>query len=164
MLPLHINISGKRVAIAGGGRIAARRLQTVISEGADVTVISPEASAEMLELIETYRVHWKKKKAEPADFKGAFLIILATDDPEVNKRIAQSASDHQLVNVASEAERGNVYVPKIINKGNITISVSTNGASPRHTIELAGQIEELVDDQLVREIGELFNKRRGPNH
>ncbi|WFA06877.1 NAD(P)-dependent oxidoreductase [Bacillus sp. HSf4] len=163
MLPLHIKISGKAVVIAGGGRIAARRLKTVIDEGAAATVVSPEVSAEMLELIEHYGVSWKRKKAEPADFKEAFLMILATDDPETNRRIAESASASQLVNVASEAERGNVYVPKIIHKGNVTISVSTNGASPRHTIELAGKIEELIDDRLVREIETLFHKRRGPN-
>ncbi|ASB89676.1 precorrin-2 dehydrogenase [Bacillus sonorensis] len=163
MLPLHINLSGKQVVIAGGGRIAARRLRTVLDEGASVTVVSPEVSAAMLELIEKHRICWKRKKAEPEDAEDAFLVILATDDPETNKRIADSARDRQLVNVASEAERGNVYVPKIIKKGNITISVSTNGASPGHAIELAGRIDGLVDDQLVREIDELFRKRRGPN-
>lgn len=105
----------------------------------------------------------EEEKAEPGDFKDAFLIILATDDHEVNKRIAASAAPDQLVNVASEAELGNVYVPKIINRGNITISVSTNGASPRHTIKLAGQIEDLIDDELVQEIDELLRKRRGLN-
>ena len=163
MLPLHINIKGKSAVIAGGGEIAARRLKTVLAEGASATVISPEVSEEMLGLIEEHGIEWKKKKAEPGDFKDAFLIILATDDHEVNKRIAASAAPDQLVNVASEAELGNVYVPKIINRGNITISVSTNGASPRHTIKLAGQIDDLIDDELVQEIDELFRKRRGLN-
>ncbi len=163
MLPLHINMSGKPVVIAGGGRIAARRLKAVAGEGASVTVISPDVSADMLELIEKHGVCWKRKKAEPEDVKGAFLIILATDDCEANKRIARSAGEGQLVNVASEAELGNVYVPKIVKKGNITISVSTNGASPSHTIELAGRIDGLIDDELIREIDELFRKRRGPN-
>ncbi|AGN36185.1 bifunctional precorrin-2 dehydrogenase/sirohydrochlorin ferrochelatase [Bacillus paralicheniformis] len=163
MLPLHINIKGKSAVIAGGGEIAARRLKTVLAEGASATVISPEVSEEMLGLIEEHGIEWKKKKAEPGDFKDAFLIILATDDHEVNKRIAASAAPDQLVNVASEAELGNVYVPKIINRGNITISVSTNGASPRHTIKLAGQIDDLIDDELVQEIDELLRKRRGLN-
>lgn len=163
MLPLHINIKGKSAVIAGGGEIAARRLKTVLAEGASATVISPEVSEEMLGLIEEHGIEWKKKKAEPGDFKDAFLIILATDDHEVNKRIAASAAPEQLVNVASEAELGNVYVPKIINRGNITISVSTNGASPRHTIKLAGQIDDLIDDELVQEIDELLRKRRGLN-
>lgn len=158
MLPLHINIKGKSAVIAGGGEIAARRLKTVLAEGASATVISPEVSEEMLGLIEEHGIEWKKKKAEPGDFKDAFLIILATDDHEVNKRIAASAAPDQLVNVASEAELGNVYVPKIINRGNITISVSTNGASPRHTIKLAGQIDDLIDDELVQEIDELLRK------
>ncbi len=157
MLPLHINIKGKSAVIAGG-EIAARRLKTVLAERASATVISPEASEEMLGLIKEHGIEWKKKKAEPGDFKDAFLIILATDDHEVNKRIAASAAPDQLVNVASEAELGNVYVPKIINRGNITISVSTNGASPRHTIKLAGQIEDLIDDELVQEIDELLRK------
>lgn len=66
MLPLHINIKGKSAVIAGGGEIAARRLKTVLAEGASATVISPEASEEMLGLIKEHGIEWKKKKRNPA--------------------------------------------------------------------------------------------------
>ncbi|NPC92514.1 precorrin-2 dehydrogenase [Bacillus sp. WMMC1349] len=161
MLPLHINMNGKAIVIAGGGRIATRRLKTVLNQGAVITVVSPEISGDMLELMTSHSIDWKRKKVEPEDVKGAFLIILATDHPETNKRIAASANPYQLVNVASEAKLGDVYVPKIINKGKITVSVSTNGASPSHTIKLADQIDGLIDDQFVKEVDGLYQKRRG---
>lgn len=162
MLPLHINIKGKSAVIAGGGDRGAAS-----ENGAGRTCVcnrhQPRSIRRDARIDQRARHRMEEEKAEPGDFKDAFLIILATDDHEVNKRIAASAAPDQLVNVASEAELGNVYVPKIINRGNITISVSTNGASPRHTIKLAGQIEDLIDDELVQEIDELLRKRRGLN-
>ena len=52
MLPLHINLSGKRIVVAGGGNVALRRLKTVLPEGADITVISPDALPEIKQLAE----------------------------------------------------------------------------------------------------------------
>ncbi|MEG9463589.1 MAG: precorrin-2 dehydrogenase, partial [Bacillus amyloliquefaciens] len=87
MLPLHINLSGKRIIIAGGGNVALRRLKTVLPEGADITVISPDALPEIKQLADEGRIRWVSRKIEMKDLAPALLIIAATNDCSVNQEI-----------------------------------------------------------------------------
>ncbi|QBG56033.1 precorrin-2 dehydrogenase [Bacillus amyloliquefaciens] len=162
MLPLHINLGGKKIIIAGGGNVALRRLKTVLPEGADITVISPEVLPEIKKLADEERIRWIPRRIEMKDLEPAFFIIAATNDRGVNQEIAANASETQLVNCVSKAEQGSVYMPKIIRKGRIQVSVSTSGASPAHTKRLAENIEPLMTDDLAEEVDQLFEKRRRP--
>ncbi|OCB99366.1 Precorrin-2 dehydrogenase [Bacillus amyloliquefaciens] len=162
MLPLHINLGGKKIIIAGGGKVALRRLKTVLPEGSDITVISPEVLPEIKKLADEGRIRWIPRRIEMKDLKPAFFIIAATNDQIVNQEIAANASETQLVNCVSKAEQGSVYMPKIIRKGRIQVSVSTSGASPAHTKRLAENIEPLMTDDLAEEVDRLFEKRRRP--
>ena len=74
MLPLHINLSGK-IIIAGGGNVALRRLKTVLPEGADITVISPEALPEIKQLADEGRIRWVSRKIEMKDLAPAFSSL-----------------------------------------------------------------------------------------
>ncbi|TYS25409.1 bifunctional precorrin-2 dehydrogenase/sirohydrochlorin ferrochelatase [Bacillus subtilis] len=160
MLPLHISLEKKKVVIAGGGTIALRRLKTVLSEGADITLVSPDVEPEIKEMADNRHIRWASRTIEKEDYLDAFLIIAATDNAAVNEEIAQTASPFQLVNCVSEAELGNVYIPKIVKRGHVTVSVSTNGASPKHTKELAGKVDELIDGDFVAEVDRLYQVRR----
>ncbi|MEK3810660.1 precorrin-2 dehydrogenase [Bacillus sp. FSL R7-0685] len=160
MLPLHISLEKKKVVIAGGGSIALRRLKTVISEGADITLVSPDVEPEIKQMAEERRIKWEKRTIEKEDYLNAFFIIAATDNAAVNKEIAQSASPFQLVNCVSDAELGNIYMPKIVKRGHVTVSVSTSGASPKHTKELAENVDKLIDGDFVAEVNRLYQVRR----
>ncbi|MBU2659184.1 precorrin-2 dehydrogenase [Bacillus cabrialesii] len=160
MLPLHISLEKKKVVIAGGGSIALRRLKTVLSEGADITLVSPDVEPEIKQMADNRSIKWISRSIEKGDYLDAFLIIAATDNAAVNKEIAQTASPFQLVNCASHAELGNVYMPKIVKRGHVTVSVSTNGASPKHTKELAGKVDKLISGDFVAEVDRLYQVRR----
>ncbi|MGM0948556.1 precorrin-2 dehydrogenase [Bacillus vallismortis] len=160
MLPLHISLEKKKVVIAGGGGIALRRLKTVLSEGADITLVSPDVEPEIKQMADNRRIRWVRRTIEKEDYLDAFLIIAATDNAAVNKEIAQTASPFQLVNCVSDAELGDVYIPKIVKRGHVTVSVSTNGASPKHTKELAEKVGELIDGGFVAEVDRLYQTRR----
>ena len=94
------------------------------------------------------------------DVKDAFLIVAATDDPSVNEWMTQSALPHQLVNCVSQSELGNVIVPKVVRAGKVTISVSTSGASPARTKQLAAAIETLLEQEDVDALDELYIERK----
>lgn len=98
----------------------------MISEGADITLVSPDVEPEIKQMAEERRIKWEKRTIEKEDYLNAFFIIAATDNAAVNKEIAQSASPFQLVNCVSDAELGNVYMPKIVKRGHVTVSVSTS--------------------------------------
>jgi precorrin-2 dehydrogenase/sirohydrochlorin ferrochelatase len=162
MIPIHISLKGKKVVIAGGGTIACRKLRALLGEEAELVIVSPEVNDGMAELIREHGLVWKKKEIETSDITPAFFIVAATNQADVNRWIAESAETHQLVNVASKADLGNVFLPKTIKKGKILISVSTSGASPSDTKRIAGEIEGLISDKLIEDIEKKHKARRNP--
>lgn len=122
--------------------------------------MSPDISEEMARLIDTYALNWKEKKVDPEDLKGAFFIVAATNDPSVNEWIAQTAQPHQLVNCVSQSELGNVIMPKVVKAGKVTISVSTSGASPARTKQLAAAIESLLEEEDIDALDAFTSKEK----
>jgi precorrin-2 dehydrogenase/sirohydrochlorin ferrochelatase len=159
MLPLHFNVKDKKVLVVGGGKIALRRLRLFLEEGARITVISPDVIPEIAELSKADKLNWQAKKVELADLKDALFIIAATNDSVINEWIAENASENQLVNVASDANKGNVIVPKSVKKGRLTLSVSTNGASPTLAKQICEQLSEQFDERFVNELERMYENR-----
>jgi precorrin-2 dehydrogenase/sirohydrochlorin ferrochelatase len=159
MLPLHFNVKDKNVLVVGGGKIALRRLRLFLEEGARVSVISPEVVPEIAALSKADRLTWQAKKVKLADLKDALFIIAATNDSVVNEWIAENTSENQLVNVASDADKGNVIVPKSVKKGRLTLSVSTNGASPTLAKQICEQFSEQFDERFVNELERMYENR-----
>ncbi|KKI90970.1 hypothetical protein WQ54_01195 [Bacillus sp. SA1-12] len=160
MIPLHIDVKGKQVLIVGGGNIAFRRLLLFLHEGASITVVSPEVLPEIEEHANQNKLQWIKKKVEQSDLEQAFMIIAATNDPLVNEWIAEQAGVNQLVNVVSNADKGNVIVPKSVKKGRLTLSVSTNGASPKLAKQICEQLSDQFDDQFIKELDQMYERRK----
>ncbi|EKF37483.1 precorrin-2 dehydrogenase/sirohydrochlorin ferrochelatase family protein [Bacillus xiamenensis] len=160
MLPIHLDLTNKQVVIAGGGLVAARRASALCMEPCRITIVSPDICDEMAKLIETNGLNWEKKKVGAEDLKDAFLIVAATNDPLVNEWITQTATPHQLVNCVSQSEFGNVIVPKVVRAGKVTISVSTSGASPSRTKELAAAIESLLEQEDIDALDALYIERK----
>lgn len=160
MLPVHLDLTNKQVVIAGGGSVALRRAKALCTESCHITVVSPNLSEEMAHFIDTYQLNWKEKKVDAGDLKDAFFIVAATNDPSVNEWIAQTAQPHQLVNCVSQSELGNVMVPKVVKAGKVTISVSTSGASPARTKQLAAAIESLLEQEDIDALDALYIERK----
>ncbi|MGG1697211.1 precorrin-2 dehydrogenase/sirohydrochlorin ferrochelatase family protein [Bacillus zhangzhouensis] len=160
MLPVHLDLTNKQVLIAGGGLVAVRRASALCMEPCRITVVSPDISDEMAHLIDTYELNWKEKKVSAEDLEDAFFIVAATNDPSVNEWIAQTALPHQLVNCVSQSELGNVIMPKVVKAGKVTISVSTSGASPARTKQLAAAIETLLEKEDVDALEALYIERK----
>ncbi|MBD1379976.1 precorrin-2 dehydrogenase/sirohydrochlorin ferrochelatase family protein [Metabacillus arenae] len=159
MLPLMIDMKNKQVVIVGGGKIALRRLRLLKEEGAHLTVVSPQVNDEIKNLAASGKIVWKKKEVCTEDIKQAFLIIAATNDPNINEWIAGQVSGHQLINVVHKAEIGNVQVPKIVKKGKLIFSVSTSGASPLLAKEFSEKFASLIDKDIEKKLEEYHQYR-----
>lgn len=160
MLPLHIDVTNKKVLIVGGGKIATRRLQTFLDEGATVRVVSPEVSPEIFKLAKAGVIQWEQKEVTVEDLISPSIIIAATNYPEINEWIAEKASEHQLVNVVSQAEKGNVTIPKFVKKGRLTLSVSTNGANPLLAKQICEQLGGQFDEEFIAELNRMYEERK----
>lgn len=160
MFPLFIRMTGKKVVIAGGGRIAYRRLLPLLDEGAYITVISPQAIDAIVHLAEQKQITWHARPIEPTDYIDAFLIIAATNDSSVNEQIAAHASPNQLVNVVSNHLLGNVHVPTFFSRGKLQIAVTTGGASPTLAKQIKKQLEQQFDESFAKYVDEQYEKRQ----
>ena len=145
MQPLIIDLKGKKVVIAGGGRIAARKAKVLDAEQADITFIAPEFSEEVSELAALKGYRLIKRGAETGDFSEAFLAILATNNREVNAALVRGLHESQLVCVVDESGEGNVTFPATVRRGNLQIAVTSNGSSPKLTRKLKRELEEQFD-------------------
>lgn len=139
--------------------MAARKIRGLVDGGASVTVIAEKISADVADLARQGEVALKKRKWEAGDVKSAFLIIAATDRPDVNQAIARTASRDQLVNVVDQPEEGNFIFPAVFRRGRLTIAVSTGGASPYFAGKLRDDLAQRVGEDIDNYLDFLFQMR-----
>ena len=140
--PAFIRLSGRRAVVIGGGPVAARKAAVLASAGAAVAVISPEISPAIKKLADEGAVAHKQRRYRKGDLKAAFIAVAATDDPAVNLRVAGEAEGLGiLVNCVSPPEAGNFIVPSKVSRGDLTLAISTGGASPALARRLRQDLE-----------------------
>lgn len=139
--PIFLNLKGKKAVVIGGGKVAERKILTLLKTGADVTVISPEITNR----IERERIKSRIKHIcryyRKDDLKDAFLVIAATDSPDINEQVSQHAPC--LVNVVDTPKLCNFIVPSVIQRGPLTIAVSTSGISPALSRLIRKELEQM---------------------
>lgn len=157
--PAFLNIKGMRCVVIGAGPVAQRKAQSLLSAGADVTVVAPEATGRVESLAAAGDLLWLAEAYEPKHLDDARLVFAATDNSNLNQRVADDARARGAwVNVAEPPEAGNFAVPATVKRGEICIAVSTGGASPALAKKLREQIEAVVGEEyaaMARLLGEL---------
>ena len=146
--PILLNIHDKKCLVVGGGNVAWRKVCSLKEAGARVTVVSPEFCPEMKNETGIERI---QQKYDEGFLNGALVVIASTDDEEVNKKVYYDAVKRGiLVNVVDRPEFCSFIVPATISRGDLSISISTGGASPA----LARNIRESLEKQFGDEYGE----------
>ncbi len=129
--PVCLDIKDRNCLVVGGGQVGTRKVRTLIQCGAQVTVVSPEVTAELKLLAQQGKIRIRLRDYQKADLDAAFLVIGATDDQEQNRRIHQDAEAAQrLCNIADQPELCNFVLPAVISQGDLMVAISTSGRSP----------------------------------
>lgn len=140
--PMYMELANKKCVVVGGGRVAQRKVEGLLSTGAQIQLVSPEARQELQELAEEEVLGWERREFQPGDLEGAFLVLAATDREEVNRQVAEEARQRGvLVNVADQSDLCDFLVPSVVRRGDLTIAISTKGASPALSKHLRLQLE-----------------------
>ena len=160
MQPLIVDLKGKKIVIVGGGRIAARKAKVLSEEEADISFIAPELSEEVRQLADKHGYRLLERSALPSDFDEAMLVILATNNREVNHSLAELLPANQLVCVVDESGEGNVTFPATVRRGYLQVAVSSNGASPKLTRKLKKELEQQFDESWISYTKWLYDVRR----
>ncbi len=124
-------MEARRCVVIGGGVVAARKVAGLLAARAAVTVISPQLVSELEQRVAAGEVQVVRRPYQPGDLEGAALVIAATADPAVNRAVWEEASRRGcLINVVDDPAHSNFIVPAVVRRGEITVAVSTGGASP----------------------------------
>lgn len=125
----------------GGGVIAERKIQQLLASDATVMVVSPESTPEIERLATEGTIRWIKRPYVTGDLAGAWLAIAATNDEETNRAVhAEAEREQTLLNVVDVPELCGFIAPSIVERGSVTIAISTGGTSPA----LARKLRELI--------------------
>jgi precorrin-2 dehydrogenase/sirohydrochlorin ferrochelatase len=140
--PVSLDIRGRRCLVVGGGGVGTRKVASLLACGAAVTVVSPETTETVDRLSREGRVRLERRAYRSSDLDGMFLVIGATDDETLNRRIHEDAERQSLLcNIADRPEVCNFILPAVVRRGDLTLSVSTSGASPAFAKHLKRQLE-----------------------
>jgi siroheme synthase-like protein len=145
-LPIAVDLEGRACVVVGGGEVAARKVETLLRVGAQVTVIAPHVGQEIeIWEVREARLRVERRPFRPGDLEGAVLAFAATDSPTLHAEIAVEAAARGVwVNAADDPEHCSFLMPAVIERGPIAIAVGTGGASPalarRVRDEIAGRI------------------------
>ena len=143
--PMMVDLTGRRCLVVGGGRVAERKVALLLDCGAGVEVVSPATTPKLAALASAGAIRLVRRAARSDDLAGAFLVFVATDDPEINRAVAAEAREAGgLVNVADAPEACSFLVPSAVRRGDLTIAISTGGGSPALAKRLRQRLEETI--------------------
>ena len=129
--PVFLDLDKTRCLVIGGGTIAERKVEALLAAGGEVTLISPELTAALRVLEAAGRLTVQQRPYQRGDLKAVSLVIAATDDPALQRQIAVDAKQANILcNIADQPALCSFIVPAVVQQGDLTIAVSTNGASP----------------------------------
>jgi precorrin-2 dehydrogenase/sirohydrochlorin ferrochelatase len=143
--PVFLDIKNRPCIVVGGGAVAERKALSLLSAGAKVTVVSPRTTKILGELAKEGRVKHQKGRFTPGMLKGFFLIIAATDSPAVNEAVWTEAEALGLpVNVVDDPAHCSFIMPSVVDRGALTVAISTSGKSPLLARTLREELEKII--------------------
>lgn len=149
--PLFFRLSGRKVLIVGGGEVAERKVKQLVKFGAKITLISPRITEKLSVLAADGEIIWQKRSYRSPEAQGYSLVIATTDSREVNRRIYDDAVEMNIpLNVVDEPELCTIYFPAVINRGDFTIAMGSDGRAPFLTRAVKEELEKLIPPRLAK--------------
>jgi uroporphyrin-III C-methyltransferase/precorrin-2 dehydrogenase/sirohydrochlorin ferrochelatase len=144
MYPVFLKLSGRRVLLVGGGRVAAGKLAGLLADGTDVTVVAPEIRPELHQPGVTII----RRRFDPADLDDVWYVVAAAPRT-VNEQVLAAAEHRRVfVNAVDDPEHASAYAGSVVRRAGVTIAFSTDGRAPA----LAGLLREALDAWLPADL------------
>ncbi|MBB5866227.1 NAD(P)-dependent oxidoreductase [Xanthomonas sp. 3058] len=160
LFPLFANLQARAVLVIGGGEVATRKVLALLKAGAHIRLYAHALSPELAVLMQAGRFEQLGGEFDPAWIDDVWLVVAATDDGDLNHRVAAAAGARQrLVNVVDDAELSTYQVPAIVDRDPLVIAISSAGAAPMLARRLRERLERELDASVGRFAG-LFARHR----
>lgn len=160
LYPIFADLGGRRVLVIGGGQVAERKLAALLDTGAEIRVLAADVTAPIQQWADDNRIiispatlesrgisgwrnHWRLRR----QVRQAWLVIAATDDPAVNRRVADLGRRYRVfTNVVDDLELTQFHVPAVLQRGPMQAAISSAGVAPVLARRMRAQLETLLDE------------------
>jgi siroheme synthase-like protein len=145
--PIFVALKGRPVLVVGGGNVAEGKVQGLLAASADITLVAPELTETLRDMVAMGRIRHTAREYEPADLGGYAMCFVATDDGAINAKVATDCRDRGIwVNAADDPENCDFILPAVVRSGKIVVAASTGGASPAIARRLREELTAFLDE------------------
>jgi siroheme synthase-like protein len=150
LLPVFVKLAGRPCLLVGAGEVALQKIPPLLGAEARLRVVAPHVRPEIATLADEGRLEVVKCEFRESDLDGIFLVIAATDRPEVNAAVYRGAVERNILcNSVDDPPHCDFYFGSIVSRGDLQIAISTAGESPA----LAQRLRREIDEQLPGDLG-----------
>jgi siroheme synthase-like protein len=161
LLPIFLKLEGRSCLVVGAGHVALEKIRSLLTAGAKLRVVAPQALPEVVALQKQGRLEWLARAFEEDDLDDTFLVIAATDSPEVNHAVYEAAVARQiLANAVDDPPFCDFYFSSVVRRDSLQIAISTAGESPAVAQQLRREIDESLPEDVGPWLSELGKLRR----
>ena len=142
VFPVMLHVRGRHCLVVGGGGVAVRKVESLVAEGAHVTVVAPAPQARLQALAEAGTITLERRPYRPGEAGSFALVFAATDDREVNRHVFEDAEASGIwANVADDPELCSFHLPARVRRGDLQLTISSSGEAPFATRRLRQMLE-----------------------
>lgn len=150
LLPIFLKLDGRQCLLVGAGSVALDKIGSLLKTGLKLRVVAPVARPEVRALAAEGKLEWVQREFEPPDLDGNFIVIAATDVPEVNAEVYRGAVARGIPsNSVDDIPNCDFFFGSVVNRGDLQIAISTAGESPA----LAQRLRREIDERLPQDLG-----------
>ena len=158
--PVFTDSSSLRCLVVGGGNVAFRKLQILARFEVHCTVVAPTVSQEIKDLCSKHAFSVIVRDFEETDLTQCNLIVVATDNSELNARISEACDARAIpVNVVDNLEQSSFIFPSIVDRKPVTVAISSSGSSPTIARRLRTKIESVIPHS-IGDLAIFMSKKR----
>ncbi|WP_227935042.1 precorrin-2 dehydrogenase/sirohydrochlorin ferrochelatase family protein [Alkalihalobacillus deserti] len=160
-LPLLFKVEGKSAAVIGAGSVAKRHVLKLIKVGiSDIIVYAPSLDEDFQTFVNREEVTWRKGEVQASQLFIENMLFLTTNNSELHLAIYQNRQPNQLIYMADHPELSDFHFPLTLEKGLLTIALSTGGASPSYGKQLMTEFESFLTDTIEEDLDFLAKARQ----
>ena len=162
LFPIFLKLTARPCLVIGAGGLAESKIESLRAADAQLTVIAPQASPAIIALAAEGVLTWHRRAYVPGDVApGTFLVVTATNVPEVNRAVYLEATAKSILcNAVDDPPFCDFYFPSLVKRGDLQIAISTAGASPALAQRLRKELNAALPLDLGPWLEELGNLRR----
>lgn len=159
--PIFLELSGRRAVVVGGGAVAVRKAQTLLAAGARLVIVAEHIEDKLTALWKGTNPEIIKSKYSKDYIAEAVLVIAATNNSKLNKRIYKDCQELEILcNVVDAPELCDFFVPAVVKRGDLQIVIGTEGYCPAYAGHLRKKLEQTFTDKHGEFLAELETLRK----